>query len=227
LKVELIPVSTNGYSFFQFRVNWGIAYSPPLIGTVMQIERLLHTFYKPSGRTILDEIKGGLPETGTVTDHLLSTENLKISLHDPSISRFEKIRKLQNFTDIRNTLRVCTKAIRPTEHINCCSCGKCLLNMSYFELLGNPNQFSSFHRQHHPLLLFQWLRYNLDGFVRLKDIVKLSWEKRRWGFWLISVLIYFPAWIKHQLYRMYLKLIATIPPDLKYSVKTRIYPHNE
>jgi hypothetical protein len=228
LDLNLIPVSTNVYSFYQFHIDWSIAYSPPLIGTAMQVERLLHRFYKPSGRPMMSGISAGLPETATATDHLLSTENLQVILDDPSVNRLDKIREIHDWPEIRETLRVCGTPIKPVGHINCCSCAKCILNMTYFELLGNPNKFSSFHRPHHPLLLFQWLWKNRDGFARYReDILKLTWERQRWGFLLVSIIIYIPAWIKHQLYRYYLKAMAMVPSDLKYSLKSKIFPHNE
>lgn len=226
LGLELIPVRTNVYSFYQFRLDWMIAYSPPLIGSVMHLERLLNRFYKPSGRTLIEGIAIKLPETGTATDHMLSTENLRVILDNSAVSRYEKVDVIKNWPEIRGTLRICNIAIKNPDHINCCSCGKCLMLMAYLEIMGDLENFSSFHKPFHALSLFEWLWHTRDAFLRAKMILKMSRKKRRWDIWLVMLIIYIPGFIKFWFFRLYVKFLGMIPAQIKYTLKSRIFPKN-
>jgi hypothetical protein len=226
LNLELITASTNIYSFYEFRVDWAVAYCPPLIGAAMHLGRLLNRFYVPSSRSAINDISSGLPVITLSTVHLLSTENLKSILHNPAFAREEKIDRIRSWPEIQGTLRVCAELIKPVEHINCSFCAKCLNLMAYLEIVGDLHKFASFHKPFRPIYFFRWLWKSREAFVRANSILRFSRQYKRWDIWFFLLLVYIPGYVKFRCVRIYLVLLGRIPAHIKYAIKSRVFRKN-
>lgn len=221
LGLELIPASTNIYSFYEFRVDWNFAYAPPIIGVAMQLERLFNRFYLSSGG-----LRGRPRSPISWTHHFFSTENLRTILYSPEVDRNEKIEAIREWEEIWGTLRVCSTLVKPDDRINCCRCGRCINMMAHLEILGDLGNFISFHETFRSYFLFKWLWRSFEPHIFSENILKMSWQHKRWDFWIVMLLMYIPGSIRTWFYRFKSKHIGRIPPDLKYAIKSRIFPRN-
>lgn len=227
LHLELIPASTNVYSFNEYRIDWMYGFAPPLVGTALQLERLLNRFYVSSGDRVISLIMSRNPGTAlSWTHHRLSTENLRILQYSPEVSRDEKIDAIRDWPEIWGTLRVCASLVRPDDVINCCECGKCLDMMSHLEILGDLNNFTSFHKPFRTISLFRWLWRKFEPNFKANQIRRLAWENRRLDIWLVMLLLYIPGSIRDWLYSLYSRMLDRMPARVKYAIKSRIFPKN-
>lgn len=225
--LELIPARTNVYSFYEFRVDWMIGYGPPLIGTALQLDRLFNRFYIPSGLSIPESVLRKSTFAVIAFSHqLLSTEKSRIVLHSPVASRTEKIDAIRNWPEIWGSLRVCAALVKPEDHINCCSCGKCLYLMTYLDIVGDLNNFTSFHKPFRSVEFFSWLWKKYEPFVRAITILRLARKFKRWDILLVMLLIFVPLYIKNLGYNLYNDLRERMPANIMYSIKSKVFPKN-
>ena len=227
LGMQLILVATNCYSFYQFRMDWVMAFMPPLIGVGLTLQKMFKRFYVSSSRSVHDKSDLSLfvNELGCVSN--LSTDSCSILLHDNTVSRTEKIFTIYDWPIIYPSLRVCTKLVKPTQNLNCGRCPKCIVTMTYLELLGSLKYYTTFETSYSLSLIFRLAFLGRDSFIRARSLMKLALQKKRYDIFLTFCLVYIPGMLKMMSYFAYIRLLGLIPDSIKYNLKKNWFPHNE
>ena len=138
LGVSLIQVRTNVRQLTE-PISWDHTHGGALIGVALTLQKGISRFLVPSSKTYISPYPWG---SHFMTDHLFSTEVLKICHVGASLSRLEKIIQISHWEPTYSGLRVCWKQCNGV--LNCCRCSKCLQTMVVLETAGVLNKYKTF-----------------------------------------------------------------------------------
>jgi len=209
--IDLISARTNAREFSEPWFPWTQMYNAAVIGIPLVLEKLIEIHYVPSGMTYSHSYPYGCTP---MTDHLLSTETLKIIHHGAYYTRVEKIDKIGDWEIAQKNLRVC---IAPE---NCSSCDKCYRTMTMLKVTDYLYKFEVFKQPFRYLEILRW------GFEYRTMSYQLRWtmsyvnKHRKWK--------YIPALVAvFLMWRIKLIAIAILPEFIKEQIKKLIYPPRE
>ncbi|MFH1047795.1 MAG: hypothetical protein V1738_05830 [Patescibacteria group bacterium] len=142
LGLRLLPVTTNYRELLAVRdVDWELAHGAVLGGIGQLMSPLLSKFYIPSSHEDDKRLPwGSHPDA----DPLLSSENLTIIHHAPTVPRIEKTSLVAESPYAHDNLRVCWDNAAGVN--NCCRCSKCLRTMLTLDILGQLEKFKTFSK---------------------------------------------------------------------------------
>jgi hypothetical protein len=217
LGLELVPARTNGFLFWEFRVDWNYVHGGLLLGTALCLEKLFSTFYVPSTH-IYTDLKP--LATSPYLDHLLSTERMAIIHFGAHINRIDKLRILSKWSESYDNLRVCTVIGKRHGVNNCSHCNKCLRTMFMLEILGTLTRFTTFRHNFRYRDLFYWIFFSRTSHTYPKIVAKAAFEAGRWDI-ALPVLIAIP--IGYWNLWSYYFLLKISPSGLTYRLKRRFF----
>jgi hypothetical protein len=180
LGLNLIQAATNAYQFSEFRINWTLFYSAPLIGAALLLSPWLHRFFIPSGGLHYQKLfkEGSSP----IMDHLLSNETTEIIHHGASITRLQKFEVLSKWPTTYHKIRVCSDKTSMHGVQNCSACHKCYRTKILLEMLDALPNYKNFSQN--KLSLIDYIRWGAIKPLN-KDIVanikKQAIQHHRYG----------------------------------------------
>lgn len=217
LGLELLTVHTNVYSFTQFRVDWTIAHDPALVGIALIFANLLKCFYKPGG----NEFKQGKEVRASYTCvPLMSTESMQIILDHPHLTRLEKLEQMADWWGVQQNLRVCINPYKNADGSACYRCAKCLNTLTYLELLGVREKFTTFPQ---PFSLRTFLRFSLatnDYPSYYPDHPRYFKKYGRMDLYVLFFLLYIPMSLKPTLRKWIARWLRA---DWRYRLERWVY----
>ena len=227
LGIDLIPGATNCYSFYQYRMDWSIAYMPPLVGFGLILQKMFRRMLISNGKSIKDKNCFSL-----ITNEISGTQNLRsdtcdILLFDNTIIRIEKTKKIKDWPEIHTTLRVCPKRNYRLGFLNCGRCPKCTVTMIYLELMGSFENYKTFAAPFSLFQIFRMALFGRDAFIRADSLMKLALQKKRFDIFFTFCLVYIPGKIILRLNDVFIRFMGLIPDSVKYNLKKRLFPRNE
>ena len=217
LGLELITARTNGFLFWEFRVDWNYVHGGLLIGTALNLEKLFTVFYVPSTHVYQDIKPLG---TSPLLDHLLSTENLTVIHFGASTNTISKLKAFADWEVAHEGLRVCTEINRREGVKNCSRCNKCLRTIFMLEILGVLPKFKTFRYPFRHRDLLHWIFFSGSSHTYPKMLSKAAKAAGRWDI-ALPVLLAIPiGYINGWITKMILNII---PPTMTYRLKRKLY----
>jgi hypothetical protein len=215
--IELIAARTNGFLFWEFRVDWNYVHGGLLLGTALCLEKLFSIFYVPSTH-VYNDLKP--LSTSPYLDHLLSTERMRVIHFGSQITRIGKLKILSEWPEAYDNLRVCTEIGKRRGVSNCSQCNKCLRTMFMLEILGSLERFTTFRHGFRYRDLLYWIFFSRSSQTYPRMLSKAARQAGRWDIALPALLGvpigYLNMWI-------YYSILKFIPPKVYYRWKRRFF----
>jgi len=210
-QLELIGARTNARQFSQPGFPWNQMYSAAVIGTPLVLTKRLKIHYVPSSMIYARRYPF---DTSPMTDHLLSTETLKIIHHGAKYTRNEKIDMIADWEVAQNYMRVC---IAPE---NCSSCEKCYRTMTMLWVSGHFHKFKVFKQPFRHRDILRWgteYRTNSYGVSWTMAYIR---KKGKWRYIPALTVVYLLGLIRQIAEKL-------LPGFVKKPIKKLIYPKRE
>lgn len=193
LEVNLLVVETN-ISAFALHDPW-LPISTSRIAIPQLFSGLISTHFVPSSDMYLHlKPLGSHP----MTNHLFSTEGVRILTQGSEYFRSEKLVQLKDWDLLYGLLQVCNYPI--TNSINDCRCKKCLRSMLALEVFGVKQKFTSFHLPLKRRKLIGRIVRSDNMYADFKFLARYAWTQGRrklLPFILTPMIIYkLTRWIK-------------------------------
>jgi hypothetical protein len=215
--LELITARSNGFMFWEFRVDWNYVHGGLLLGTGLCLEKLFSIFYVPSTHVYTD-LKP--LSTSPYLDHLLSTERMSVIHFGAQTNRLGKLRILSDWPEAYDNLRVCTVIGKRHGLSNCSHCNKCLRTMFMLEILGSLERFTTFRHRFRYRDLVYWIFFSRSSQTYPKILSKAA---RRAGRWDIALPVLLAIPIGYWNLWVYYFILKAIPPGLYYRLKRHYF----
>jgi hypothetical protein len=216
LDLEFIPVITNARQFSAERIQMFYMVGSTLYGSALHLGALFNKFYIASG---VEDIFRPQHFYGSsyVINRCYSTESLDMLIHAFSYPRIKKMDLLKGWDPIHNHLRVCLNYPEIDGINNCSQCHKCIHTMTFLEILGELDKFTTFtgsigYRE----LIKISRKYNPSTFPYLKKAIPYA-RKNRPGFVSVFHLITLLGWIR-------VWLLRYLPEWIQTPIKRRVSP---
>jgi hypothetical protein len=171
--IKLVFVATNLADFFHGRIPSVKIDGPILASVPLILGRLISTFHIASCLAYSQILPRG---SNAITNSLLSTEKLTVTMHGSDQSRVEKTIAIANWPETYDKLRVCWEDIGVK---NCCRCEKCVRTMITLKAAGVLSKYTTF-----PLPLTRkgvrhWQLYEKHNFWFAKEIIDYAKTRGR------------------------------------------------
>jgi hypothetical protein len=136
--VKLVVAATNLSDFYHGILHPVQIDGPVLASTPMILGRLVSTFHIASCLSYGQILPRG---SNAITNALLSTENLTVTIHGSEQSRVQKTLAIAEWPATYENLRVCWEEFGVK---NCCRCEKCVRTMVTLEAAGALSNYKTF-----------------------------------------------------------------------------------
>jgi len=133
---------------------WSIAHGSALISPALLLGGLIKTHLVASSWSFKKLVPWG---STTLTDHLFSTETIKVVHHGLPYGRVEKKDFISRWEPARKYLRVCSSTHLRVGKLNCGKCEKCLRSKIMLEAIGNLGEFATFDWPLHTMDYLGWV----------------------------------------------------------------------
>jgi hypothetical protein len=176
---KLIPVRTNIRESLNNTINAMVNFGSIIISCASILNSICGKLYVSSSHTY----RGLTPDGSNATiDHLLSTESQDVINYGTNKSRFEKMKKIIQWPETYDKLRVCVHSYsNDMSLINCCHCDKCIRTMLHLELLGELQKYNKAFTL--PLNVKNWpndMRYVKEIRINyMHDALKMAVQNNR------------------------------------------------
>ena len=130
LGCELVVMQTDARKLTDDYVPWG-EYGGVLAACAQLLSGVAHEVLVPATGSNAAFIPHA---TTPLTDHLYSTESIRVEHCGAERCRFEKVQALAEWDLALRHLRVCWN--KPSDSLNCGACDKCIRTITAFQILG-------------------------------------------------------------------------------------------
>lgn len=128
--ITLFPSRTNYREFYNYKIDYSLAYGGFLYAIGMLFGNLVEKYYiSSSDQQDIKHFHG----TSPIIDPLFSTENTKIIHYDPNYPKIQKTEALKHWYEVQNKIFVCSFE-QPGSVKNCGKCKKCIRQLLFYDL---------------------------------------------------------------------------------------------
>ncbi|MBW3021068.1 hypothetical protein KY334_07265 [Candidatus Woesearchaeota archaeon] len=173
LGLKFVFVKTNLADFYHRRIPPASIDGPVLSVVPQLLDKLISRFHIPSCLSYSQILPRG---SNAITNQLLSTEELSITIHGSDKSRAEKILEIIKWPETYNHLRVCWDDFGVS---NCCECEKCIRTMIVLKTAGVLNKCKTFPKPLTRKKIRDWKLYETYNFWFAEENLKYARKKRR------------------------------------------------
>jgi len=165
LGIKLVFVATNLADFYFGRIGSVQTDGPVLASVPLILGRLISTFHIASCLAYSQILPRG---SNAITNHLLSTEMLTVTMHGSDKSRVEKTTAITNWPETYDKLRVCWVEAGVK---NCCQCEKCVRTMITLKAGGVLSRYKTFDLPLTRNRIWRWPLYETHNFWFAREII--------------------------------------------------------
>jgi len=168
LGIKLVFVATNLADFYQGKISPVQIDGPVLASAPLILGGLISTFHIASCLTYSQVLPRG---SNAITNSLLSTEKLTVTIHGSDKSRVDKTVAIANWPETYDKLRVCWE---DTGVKNCCRCEKCVRTMITLKAVGVLSRYKTFPLPLKRARVRNWPLYEKHNFWFAKEIIEYA-----------------------------------------------------
>ena len=173
LGIELVFAATNLSDFYHGKIAPVYIDGPVLSSAPLILGPLISTFHIASCLTYSQLLPRG---SNAITNPLISTEKLTVTIHGSDTSRVEKTIAITEWPETYDMLRVCWEDIGVK---NCCRCEKCVRTMITLKAAGVLSRYKTFPLPLTRNKIRNWQLWDKHNFWFAKEIMDYAKTRGR------------------------------------------------